>query len=153
MKIFKLRSNSEFGKMLVAMLLVNKTSQRSVEKLHSDFHNVIGFEGYDVKTLLVDRFRYQEVYDFSYGIWKDEYDVLAVAGHMHNPDTATDAGYFFFSALLLGVIPYHMTIPDLPYGFTAVSCAKANSLYDNNGELDHQKLTAFLTAVDKNGRL
>jgi len=46
-----------------------------------------------------------------------------------------------------------MTIPDLPYGFTAVSCAKANNLYSKNGKLDHQKLTAFLTAVDKDGRL
>jgi len=89
MKIIQLRSISAtaFGKVLIATILVSKTNQESVEKLHSDFHNVIGFEGQDLKTLLVDRFRYRNVFDFFHGSWKDGYDVLAVAGHLHNPDT------------------------------------------------------------------
>jgi len=46
-----------------------------------------------------------------------------------------------------------MTIPELPYGFTAVSCAKANNQYDGNWKLAYQRFTAFLTAVGKDGHL
>ena len=72
-----------------------------------------------------------------------------MAGHAHNPDTQENSGYFFFSMLPLGIIPKKLTIPELPYGFTAVKFTKLTSVH----YYEEPCFAAILTGVSKDGKL
>jgi len=127
MKELSLSTHSSLKKTIMVSLFLGKSSQNNLGRLHSDILNVASLEDHHVKTVLVDFHTYRD-YDDGYYIEKG-YEVIAVAGHAHNPDTQENSGYFFFSMLPLGWIPKQLTIPELPYGFTAVQNTKLDRVY------------------------
>jgi len=89
------------------MLISQAFGQRRVR---SDVFSMAGFKEEHVKTVLVD---FDPVIDGG-----DQF--IAVAGHMHNPDTGEDRGYMYLQLTPYPWTIYHMSMPDLPFGFTAV---------------------------------
>jgi len=103
MKIF-LNAKNAFG----GVLLMSKAFGQL--RVPSNVFSMAGFKEEHVKTMLVDFDR-----DIDGG---DKF--VAVAGHMHNPDTGEDRGYMYIQLTPYPWTIYHMSMPNLPFGFTAV---------------------------------
>ena len=108
MKIL-LHAKNAFG----GVLLMNKAFGQL--RVRSDVFSMAGFKEEHVKTMLVDFDR-----DIDGG---DEF--IAVAGHMHNPVTGEDRGYMYVQLTPYPWTIYHMSMPNLPFGFTAVQARGA----------------------------
>jgi len=83
----------------------------ATKRLRSDYFSVVGFKQEHVKTVHVD---------IDHDVNPEE-QFMVVVGHMHNPNTLEDKGYMYLQYSPNGWMMSHTTVPNLPFGFTAVT--------------------------------